>query len=613
MTRLSRYAWLAVAPVFALLLYWRVPLTWFSNDDFAWLGLPLEVHRAGDLWNVLFAPRAQGTVRFLGERLFFLVFSTVFGFHALPYHLFALATWCADLVLAALIGGKLTGSKIAGAMAAVFWTASSILVTPIAWASAYNELLCAFCILLAFYARLRGWRATEWIAYLAGFGALEVIVVYPAIALLYSLCADRKRWRGTIPLFLPAVAFAFLHLFVIPKHTGPYYKIEIDARIFSTLLQYLKWSLGPTRLYELTMHWGRFGTRIMWITAATLAIFAIARLIRRDWITLFFCAWFLLLVAPVLPLPYHIVDYYASLGELGLAWLAGWAFALAWKHGWLARGFALALAGCSLAGSIREDDAYTNWYWHRSLEMQSVFFGVRDTLRAHPGSALILHGVDNELFQTGFQDEPFRLLGFPKIYLAPGTEKGIIAREDLGGVTPFLISPRQALSMIAGHQARVLSISADGTRDITARYQLILRADPRATRVDSIDVGDPSAAPLLGPSWFPAEGGFRWMPQSATVRLSAPEKPGERLYLTGFAPEAILKTGPVTLAVRADARALGKFLVRNPNAPFTCDFPLPNPSGNQESIEITVDLDKVLHAPADNRDLGIVFGTFSIR
>jgi hypothetical protein len=612
MTRVSRYAWLAIAPAFALILYWRVPITWFSNDDFAWLGLPLEIHHSRDLLDVLFGPRAQGTVRFLGERLFFLTFSVVFGYHALPYHLLALGTWCADLVLAALIGERLTESKIAGATAAIFWTASSVLVTPIAWAAAYNEVLCAFCILLALYARMRGWRAVEWIAYLAGFGALEVIVVYPAIALIYSLCADRKRWRSTLPLFIPAILFALLHLFVIPKHTGPYYKIQIDARIFSTLLQYLKWSLGPTRLYELTLHWGRFGTRIMWITAATLTIFTIVRLLRLDWRVAFFCAWFLLLIAPVLPLPNHVVDYYASLAVLGLAWLAGWAITLAWNTNWLARGFAVALAACSLAGSIREVDAYTNWYWHRSIEIETAFFGIRDALRAHPGSALILHGVDNELFQAGFQDEPFRLLGFPKIYLAPGTEKGIVAREDLGGVGPFMISPRQALAMIANHQARVLSVSSDGIHDITSRYQLILHADPNATRVDAINVGDPGIAELLGPMWFPAEGGFRWMPKSATVRLSAPEKPGERLYLTGFAPAAILKSGPVTITVQAGNVKLGESKITEPDAPFVCDFPLPDDTVNQESTEITVLLDKVMHAPSDNRDLGIVFGTFSI-
>jgi hypothetical protein len=616
----ARYAWLAIAPAFALLIYWRVPFTWFANDDFAWLGLPLQVHHARDLLTVLFEPKAQGTVRFLGERLFFLVFSAVFGYHALPYHLFGLATWCADLVLAALIGERLTGSKAAGVLGAVFWTASSILVTPIAWASAYNELLCGFCILLAFYARLRAWRAIEWIAYLAGFGALEVIVVYPAIATLHALIdqpsRDRKgadNLRTAIPLFIPAILFTLLHFFVIPKGGGTYYKVAIDTRIFPTLLQYLKWCLGPDRLSQLALHWGRFGTRVMWITALALAVFIVVRLWRRQWIAVFFCGWFLFLVAPVLVLPNHVIDYYASLAELGLAWIAGWAMVVAWRTNRLARGFAVALAACSLAGSIREVDAYTRWYYQRSIRMETLFLGIQDALRAHPGSALILHGVDNDLFQTGFQDEPFRLLGFPKVYLAPGGEAGIDARPDLGGIAPFLISPRQALSMIAAGQARVLSVTNDGVRDITRGYQLVLHADPRATRIDAVDAGDPNAAQSFGPTWFPPEGGFRWMPKSATVRLSAPTSPSERLYIIGFAPGAVLKSGPVTITVRAEGRQLGKAAIRNPNTQFAFDFALPPDFTGKPSVDITLELDKVMRAPNDNRDLGMVFGTFSIR
>ena len=455
-------------------------------------------------------------------------------------------------------------------------------------------------------------------------------MVYPAIAALYVLCAPRlaspagnggdqsrifrplTRVLPTLPLFIPAILFTILHFALIPKDGGVYYKLEFDSRIFSTLLQYLKWCLGPDRLFQLTSQWGRFGTRVMWITAFTLSIFVIARIFRRQWIALFFCGWFLLLIAPVLPLPYHVIDYYASIAELGLAWLAGWAMVVAWRSGWLPRAFAVALAAASLAGSIREDDAYARWYYQRSIRMEALFFGVQNTLHAHPRNAIILKGVDNDLFQTGFQDDPFRLLGFPKVYLVPGGEAGIVARQDLGGVAPFLISPREALAKLSSNQARVLAVSADGVHDITRGYQLVLHADPRANRIDALDAGDPSAAESFGPTWFPPEGGFRWMPKSATVRLSAPTAATQRLYITGFSPAAVLQSGPVTMTLRADQRELGRAVLKNPNAQFAFDFALPNDLIDKPSIEISVELDKVLHAPSDNRELGMVFGTFSI-
>ena len=125
-------------------------------------------------------------------------------------HVWVLATWSAALILAALIGARLTGSRAAGLIAAVLWTVSPNVTSPLIWASNYNQVLCAFCLLLAFYARLRWiesdqgkWLALEWAAYLAGFGALELIVIYPALAALHALCMARKKFWTTLPLFIP--------------------------------------------------------------------------------------------------------------------------------------------------------------------------------------------------------------------------------------------------------------------------------------------------------------------------------------------------------------------------------------------------------------------------
>ena len=613
MTLLRRYGWLAIAPAFALLIYWRAPITWFSNDDFAWLGMPLQVKDAATLVHVLFVPKAQGTVRVLGDRLYFLTLAEIFGFNAMPYHLVSLAVWCADLVLAALIGARLTGSKAAGALAATLWTASSVLVKPVAWASGFDEVLCAFCILAAFYARLRGRRVLEWIAYLAGFGALEVIVMYPAIAALYSLCADRKRLRETIPLFVPAIAFTALRFALIPPDPGPYYRLYFDSRMPSTLLQYLKWGLGPSRIAELTGHGGRIGTRIMWAIALSLAVFLIVRLLRREWIAAFFAGWFVLLIAPVLPLANHVIDYYATIPELGAAWLGAWAIVLAWRAHWIARALAVLLAAGFVGGSMIEVNAYTEWNYDRSVRIKRLFFGVRDALRTHPSETIILQGIDNELFVSGFQDEPFRLIGVHKVQLAPGNERSIVAREDLGGVSPFMLSLRQAYSILNHGDARVIRFDPRQVRDVTGEYLAALRADPRATRVDSVDAGDPNAKDLLGPTWYPAEGGFRWMPKSATVKLSGPETVAQRLFITGYAPKAIVAAGPVTMTIAVNGREIGKAVVKTPDARFAFDFALPPEFVGKELVQIAIEVDKVLRMAGDERELGMIFGTFAIR
>src|ERR1700684_1542626 len=141
MTRLRRATWYAAAPLAGLLLYWRTPFLWFVNDDFAWLGLPAEA-RAHGLSSALFTPFAQGTVRLLSERIFFFAFSNLCGLHALPYHLWVLATWILAVALVQPISEVLTQSRAAGLLAALIWAANANAVPPLAWASAYNQILC---------------------------------------------------------------------------------------------------------------------------------------------------------------------------------------------------------------------------------------------------------------------------------------------------------------------------------------------------------------------------------------------------------------------------------------------------------------------------------------
>ncbi len=319
-----------------LLLYWRVPRLWFQNDDFAWLSLERDLRENG-LIHALFTPFAQGTVRVLGDRAFFLVFSRLFGLNALPYRLFELGTWIVALTLIVLVGERLTGSRAAAVSAAILWAANVNAVEAVGWASAYDQLLCAVCVLGALYSRLRGWRSTaEWIFYLAGFGALEIIVMYPFLAVLYALCTERKQLRGALWLFAPAVAFTAAHFIWIPKQAAGPYALSFDSRLPSTIASYFGWTFEPgsaalrshaeqLRAPELLMGL---------ILGLTLGWFVVRCLARRQWIAGFVCGWFLLLLAPVLLLPNHVT---LVLPDASIDWIqangsAGWA-----KVSWLDR------------------------------------------------------------------------------------------------------------------------------------------------------------------------------------------------------------------------------------------------------------------------------------
>src|SRR5947209_2356734 len=111
MPLLKRAALFAAAPLLCLAVFWRVPFIWFRVDDFAWLSLYQHVHNAADLGRALFQAAAQGTVRVISERLYFLVLGKLFGITSWPYRAAALGTWFLVLGMMQLIGARLTGSR----------------------------------------------------------------------------------------------------------------------------------------------------------------------------------------------------------------------------------------------------------------------------------------------------------------------------------------------------------------------------------------------------------------------------------------------------------------------------------------------------------------------
>jgi len=520
-----------------------------------------------------------------------------------------------------------------GLSAAMLWAANPNLVIPITWASAYNQVLCAFLLLAAFYSHLRWlesgerkWIVAEWAAYLAGFGALEITVMYPALVLLYHLCVGRlgkprqvgnlpnKQWWDIAALFVPAAAFGAMHAFLIPKTDAGIYTFVVDSRIFTTLSKYVAWTIAPSRMGGLVDEaWRKPGYAATLLIAAALAIFVLSRLWRREGLVIFCIGWFALLIAPVLPLANHLSDYYVTVPAIGAAWLGGWAIAVAWKNGTAMRATVVVLSALYLAGSVAELTAMNTFFYARARRMQGLVAAVEQSVRGHENSIIVVRGVDNDLFQSGFQDDPFKLMGAQKVYLAPGSEAGIQARADLGGITRFKLTTDAMMAALQQNRARILEAGPVHTTDITERFQQIAQAEFLAAHRNFVDVGSPIYAARLGPTWYPVENGFRWMPKVATVTIAGPKTAQDKLYVTGYAAATALASGPVRMRFRAGGTEIGSPLLVQPNMKFEMTFELPAKLIGQYEVEITIEAGKTFKPANDQRDLGMIFGTFEIK
>ena len=310
-----------VPSLLCLALHWRSFDSWFRADDFAWLGVGLDVTDFRGLLHALFAPSAPGTLRPLSERAFFMASYSLFGLDPLPFRIVAFATQFANLVLLAAIGARVGGVRAAGFWAASFWAINGALFVPLVWASAYNELMCALSLLLAFYFLLcyletgrRRYNLAQWAVFLVGFGALELAVVYPALAAAYTWLCARRHFRRSLWLFAASAVYLIVHAIFVPPQKAGFYAMRVTGAVFPTLGAYWTWSLRPAGLQA--PRW--LALAAVLLLTLGLAVFVVRKLRAGNRGPLFCLAWYLTVLSPFLPLLDHRSEYYVFL-QIGRA------------------------------------------------------------------------------------------------------------------------------------------------------------------------------------------------------------------------------------------------------------------------------------------------------
>lgn len=617
MKRAKTIATWTTPPLLALLLYWPGLMSWFQMDDFAWLNLRNLVHGWSDLRWALFAPLSQGTIRTLSERVFFMSFYSLFGMNSLPYHGLAFLTCAGNLVLIIAVCGRLSGSRAAGYWAAILWVVNSAIAVALSWTAIYYELLCAFFLLLTFWfllryvdTGLRRYYVAQCIVFVTGFLVLELNVVYPALAAVFALCCARRVLRKVLPLFAASAAYAAVHIAAAPLAAGGPYKMYWDASVFPTLWTYWEWALAPVRVLNAARSWWQLGLEACLMGG--LLGFLGWMLWRRRWVAAFFSAWFVIALAPMLPLRDHITDYYLTVPLIGLAMWGGWALVSGWRAGFAGRTAALALPAIYLCFSVPVARQLTVSLYNGARETRRLVLGVAIPSRARPEKTVLLTGVSNGVFSTVVHHHPFRPFGIEEVYVASAGNSDI-ASDSRAEMPDLFIDPKEEKKLLDQDQAVVYDLGHGEVRDTTVEYRRSLASGASKETAALVDLGNPLVENQLGPTWYPNEGGFRWMPKRATVKLRGPNGPGAKLYLKGSCPGVVLKAGPLKMHVAIDGEMVGQ-AVRLPEGQFSFEFKLPPRITGRPVVEVSVELDRTFRASAtDTRELGVVFGSFEIR
>lgn len=461
-----------IVPTVVCLFLYRYGLTaWFQQDDFVWLGL--EVHGVRDLLQTLFLPTPHGTLRPWSDRGFFMAMKGIFGLHPLPFHLAVFVIQSANLALLGSLVRRLTRSPVAGFLAPILWVVNPVLVLPMVWISGVYQVMGCFCFLLALrlfveYAETgaKKYLFWQWGVFLFGLGVIESIIVYPLMAAAFAVFYARTRVKHALVMLVVSIAFVLARLTLAPGQSVGPYAMHVDLSMVSTLLNYWRLAAGEGK--------GILQGSVAAFVTGALLVFAARQFVNRDYLPLVFLVWFVLPLAPVLPLRDHVTGYYLTIPFLSIAGLGAYAIAHAWEtrsalQPWF-RAAVIVLAAGYISVSIKAADFAAHWWYARSKRVEHTFNVVRATHDRHPDRVILLADIDNDLFWSCVIYRPFRLAGIRDVYLAPGSDARVTMSAGSPHLSEWMISGPAARKLKAEDRLVVLRLTDAGFVDVTASW-----------------------------------------------------------------------------------------------------------------------------------------------
>lgn len=648
-----------LVPVLVLIWFYRFGArSWFQQDDFAWLQLLHDRHPTlKEFLTAMFSPMAQGTIRPWSERLFFYGTQALFGLNSRPFHIIVAGTQFLSLFLLQTVMIRLTRSYLAAFAAAMLWAVGPGLVIPLSWLSAYNQVQCAFFLLLGLVLWLRvmerespGRWAAVGATFILGFGSLETFIVFPALVTAYHLLYDRRRWIRTIPFWLGSGIYFLLHRTWAPHATSGPYAQHWDLSLFSTFWHYCTYALTAADKGRPLRVPPDSWIQVSIVLAIALVVIAVWKWRSRQPALLFGLAWYVITLSPVLPLRDHFLIYYLGIPSAGLAMTLGALFAglFRWdrtgptgesgealpvpsapdREGSIgavhpprpafrpaaAAGFWRRTACAAITVVLVSIHTYyvlpftergTLWHYQRGLATRAMFDGLMRAHQLHPDALILLSNIDSILFYGIVADHGYRLFGLDQIYLTPGSEEVTKEHPELGDLTHWVLDPAATARAITHHRAVVYQFESTQLRNITRNFGLLMPPEWLQTPCRRVVVGLPEYQNELGSGWYLPEGQSRWMSRTATVRLAIPSR-RDVLALRGYCSREGLAQGPLQLTVEGNGQVFGTQNITKATESFDLLYPVPPAlQSSNGAVELRLTLNKTFRAQGDLRDLGI--------
>lgn len=116
--------------------------------------------------------------------------------------------------------------------------------------------------------------------------------------------------------------------------------------------------------------------------------------------------------------------------------------------------------------------AATRHYIEESNTSKAFLLGSQAVRKAHPNQALLIDGINDEIYRVAISDSALHALGIEDVYLTPGSETRVHAAPDDEGFASAVVDPVVAMRAVRQQDAAVYSFAPQHLDDITSAYRL---------------------------------------------------------------------------------------------------------------------------------------------
>ncbi len=331
--------------IISILVFLPSLSVFFSGDDWAHMRVS-QIINFQEFINFFSFTRTEQSLAFyrpLPQQVFFNIFSWLFKFNSLPYHVFVLACFALSLYLLYQLAKKLNFSDRQANLSVLIYGIAVANFPRIYFLSAFQDVLLPLFVIASLIFFLDKKYLWSLVFYILSLLSKETAVVTPILIVGLLIYTKKINWKPLTPFIIITIFYLFFRFKFFGGAVGDSYVYDFSIKkTLNTLFWYILWTFGaPETLVDYVSSGLRIvpkffsdfplWSKIILVELGSLfSVFAISVLLLKkellkNYRLIIFCLFiFLVSLGPVIFMPWHKFTHALSLPMVGSSLLLGY-------------------------------------------------------------------------------------------------------------------------------------------------------------------------------------------------------------------------------------------------------------------------------------------------